>query len=124
MGHDAEPSGSTPSRGNAPCHDRAGVGCRPTSRDIEIQDDRGSAAKCASGLYKLDFALSALAASAILDDAIGVAISLLVAATRHARDERSRSCAGGAGAAATLAGVYDLGLWRRGYGGHCAGAWC
>ncbi len=46
--------------------------------DIEIRYRQGFRREVRQGLYKLDFALSALAASAILDDAIGVEIILLV----------------------------------------------
>ena len=76
------------------------------------------------GLYTLDFALSALAALAILDDASGEKIILLVSDINMpgmsgldllpiVKTRRPEP-----------AGVHDLGLWRRGHRGHGAGARC
>ena len=76
------------------------------------------------GLYTLDFALSAGAALAILDDASGEKIILLVSDINMPGMSGLDLLPDDEDAAARPAGVHDLGLWRRRYGGHGAGARC
>ena len=76
------------------------------------------------GLYTLDFALSALAALAILDDASGEKIILLVSDINMPGMSGLDLLPIVKTASPRPAGVHDLGLWRRGYGGHGAGARC
>ena len=76
------------------------------------------------GLYTLDFALSAGAALAILDDASGEKIILLVSDINMPGMSGLDLMPDGEGASARPAGVHDLGLWRRRDGEHGAGARC
>jgi hypothetical protein len=72
------------------------------------------------GLYTLDFALSAGAALAILDDTSGEEIILLVSDTTMAGMSGLDLISEMKNAAARPAGVHDLDLWRR----RSAGARC
>ena len=76
------------------------------------------------GLYTLDFALSALAALAILDDASGEKIILLVSDINMPGMSGLDLLPDGEDAPSRPAGVHDLGLRRRRYGDHGAGARC
>ena len=121
MGHEAEYLGMAPYRGTRAVTARVLV--VDDEPDVETLFRQQFRREVREGLSTLDFALSALAALAILDGASGEKIILLVS---------DINMPGISGLDLLLiedapprpAGVHDFGLRRRGHGGHRAGARC